>query len=398
MSHHTTGPAVTDPHPPLNPHSACLSVPADTAENTPRRYRTQAQRLIETRNLDRAAWLASRRRGIGSSDAAAAIGLNPYQSALALWLEKTERALPTPEPEGADRLSSPLHWGQVLEPIVAEHYAQHTGYSVRRVNAILQHRDHPWMLANLDREVLGQQDVQILECKTAGLHGSRLWQDGVPEYVQLQVQHQLAVTGQQAADVAVLLAGQDLQIHRLERDEAMITALIRLEEHFWQQVVDDRPPPADGSASADHALRTLFAQDNGHTLDWSTDPQLNQAFCDLQQVRQTLSEQQQEEARLKQQLQQAMGSASQATLVSGRLSWKRSASSQRLDTQALQRDHPDLYRRYLKTVPGSRRFLIARSSLSFTLPFTLHATRPRSNASACLSRAAGALCVLGSHM
>ena len=358
MSDHTAGPAVTDRHPNINPHSACLSVPEDTAENNPRRYRIHAQRLVDTRTLDRASWLALRRRGIGSSDAAAAIGLNPYQSPLALWLEKTGRACEDQEPSPESRLSSPLYWGQVLEPIVAEHYAQHTGYSVRRVNAILQHREHHWMLANLDREILGQDDVHLLECKTAGLHGARLWDQGVPEYIQLQVQHQLAVTGQKAADVAVLLAGQDLQIHRIDRDETLIAALIRLEEAFWQQVVTDQPPPADGSDSSERALRTLFPQDNGDTLDFSTDPQLNQVFCDLQQVRQTLTEQQQEEARLKQRLQEAMGNASQATLLSGRLSWKLSASSQRLDTRALQRDHPELCQRYLKTVPGSRRFLV----------------------------------------
>ena len=66
----------------------------------------------------------------------------------------------------------------------------------------------PFMLANIDREVVGVPGVQVLECKTAGEFGSRLWKDGVPEYVQLQVQHQLAVTGKAAADVAVLLCGQ----------------------------------------------------------------------------------------------------------------------------------------------------------------------------------------------
>lgn len=357
MSHLT---AQATPHPSASPTQALTPQVPCSLLNAPtrRRYRDQAQRLIDTRQLDRPSWLAMRRTGIGSSDAAAAVGLNPYHSQLALWLEKTGRADPEPEPSGDALLSSPLHWGQVLEPIVAEHYAQHTGHRVRRVNAILQHVEHPWMLANLDREVIGHDAVQILECKTAGLHGARLWKDGVPEYVQLQVMHQLAVTGQHAADVAVLLAGHELQIHRIERDEAMIAQLIALERQFWALVVQDSAPPADGSDSAGRALRVLFAQDNGQTLDLSTDAQLNQAFCDLQQVRQTLSEQQQEEARLKQQLQQAMGSASQATLLSGRLSWKRSASSQRLDTQALQRDHPDLYQRYLKTIPGSRRFLV----------------------------------------
>ncbi|GGE60485.1 putative phage-related endonuclease [Paenalcaligenes hominis] len=63
------------------------------------------------------------------------------------------------------------------------------------------------MLANIDREVLGTKEVDILECKTAGEYGARLWRDGVPEYVQIQVQHHLAVTGKQAAGVAVFICG-----------------------------------------------------------------------------------------------------------------------------------------------------------------------------------------------
>jgi putative phage-type endonuclease len=122
--------------------------------------------------------------------------------------------------------SSPMYWGTLLEPIVAAHYTRRTGNKVRRVNAVLQHPNIPWMLANLDREVIGTPEVQILECKTAGINGARLWRDGVPEYVQLQVMHQLAVTGKQAADVAVLIGGQDLQVFRIERDEALIAKLI----------------------------------------------------------------------------------------------------------------------------------------------------------------------------
>jgi len=92
---------------------------------------------------------------------------------------------------------------------VAWHYSKRTKNKVRRINAVLQHPDPDlsWMLANIDREVIGADDVQILECKTAGINGARLWKEGVPEYVQLQVMHQLAVTGKQAADVAVVLGG-----------------------------------------------------------------------------------------------------------------------------------------------------------------------------------------------
>ena len=190
------------------------AIPSKTNPNTQptnpnlklvRRY-AQAERIVDTKTLDRNNWLAYRKQGIGSSDAAAAVGLNPYQSALALWLNKTGRDenLTQPDPDDED---SPCYWGNVLEPIVAMQYSRRTGNRVRRINAVLQHPDpqYAWMLANIDREVVGNSEVQILECKTAGIHGSRLWKQGVPEYVQLQVQHQLAVTGTQAADVAVLL-------------------------------------------------------------------------------------------------------------------------------------------------------------------------------------------------
>ncbi|WP_017429373.1 YqaJ viral recombinase family nuclease [Vreelandella jeotgali] len=323
-----------------------------------RRYRDQARRLVDTRALDRNAWLDIRQGGIGSSDAAAAIGLHPYKSQLELWLEKTGRQSGLTEPDRDAQLTSPLHWGQILEPIVADHYAKHTGYRVQRVNAILQHTDYPWMMANLDREVVGNADVDVLECKTAGVHGARLWQFGVPVYVQLQVMHQLAVTGQQAADVAVLLGGHELQIHRVERDDDMIEQMIALERQFWEYVEQDVAPPANGSASDDRALRQLFPRDDGEVLDFTDDDTLSEAFANLQQVRQQLDDLKKREAKLKHYLQQAMGTATGATFPSGSLSWKQSKPGTRLDTKRLQQEHPEICADYLKTVPGSRRFIV----------------------------------------
>jgi putative phage-type endonuclease len=97
--------------------------------------------------------------------------------------------------------------GQAAGTLVAEYYSLHTNNKVRRVNAVLQHPDpdKAFMLANLDYAVVGSDEVQILECKTAGEYGSKLWRDGVPLYVLCQVQHQLAVTGKQAAHVCLAL-------------------------------------------------------------------------------------------------------------------------------------------------------------------------------------------------
>ncbi|HEJ4559963.1 TPA: YqaJ viral recombinase family protein [Pseudomonas aeruginosa] len=318
-----------------------------------------ALRLVSTKNLSRDEWLSVRKHGIGSSDAAAAVGLNPYQSQLELWLEKTGRdaLLPKSDPHDED---SPTYWGNILEPIVATHYTQRTGNRVRRINAVLQHPDPTlnWMLANIDREVIGASDVQILECKTAGINGARLWKDGVPVYVQLQVMHQLAVTGKLAADVAVLLGGQHLEFHRIERDDELIARLIELERDFWNYVQRDTPPPADGSDSAEQALRCLYPQDSGSTLDFTQNPLLSGAFDELQSVRASLELQGKREAELKQQLQQAMGDASRAQFANGSVSWRKAKDSMVLNVSLLLKEKPYLLARYPSTKTGSRRFLI----------------------------------------
>ena len=317
-----------------------------------------ALRLVNTLNIDHDEWLAVRKTGIGGSDAAAAVGLSPYKSMLELWLEKTGRDAELEKPDPNDT-THPVFWGTLLEPIVAAAYTQQTGNRVRKVNAVLRHPTVPFMLANLDREVIGVPGVQILECKTAGEFGSRLWRDGVPEYVQLQVQHQLAVTGKQAGDVAVLLCGQQLAVHRIERDDELIARLIELEARFWQYVETDTPPPADGSESADRALRCLYPRDVGSTVDFTEDRNLSGAFADLVAVRADIETREQLEAKLKQSLQQAMGEASKAIFETGSVSYKRSKDSVGIDLKRLLVDNPDLQPRYAITKPGSRRFLIS---------------------------------------
>lgn len=328
-----------------------LPEPMERQRNRP------ALRLVETKDMPREDWLEVRKSGIGGSDAAAAVGLSPYQSMLELWLTKTGRDsnLPKPDP---DDTTEPVYWGTILEPIVAASYTKQTGNRVRRVNAVLQHPTIPFMLANVDREVVGNRDVQLLECKTAGEFGARLWRDGVPEYVQIQVQHQLAVTGRQAADVAVLLCGQKLDVHRIERDDALIARLVELESSFWRYVETDTPPPADGSESADRALRCLYPGAGG-TVDFTDDRRLSSVFADLVAVRAEIESHQTLEAQLKQTIAQSMGEADRAQFETGSVSFKRSKDGSGVDLKRLLADHPQFATQYAITKPGSRRFLVS---------------------------------------
>ena len=347
----------------VTPSPALADAATEAAHASHQRKARPALRLVKTTEISRDDWLNVRRRGIGSSDAAAAVGLNPYQSRLALWMEKTGRDL-CPADDFNDPLddTQPMYWGSLLEPIVAAHYTRRTGLKVRRINAVLQHPEHPWMLANIDREVMGSADVQLLECKTAGIHGAKLWRDGVPEYVQLQVLHQLAVTGKQACDLAVLIGGQELRIHRIERDEAAIAHLIELEAAFWHQVALDQAPPGDGSDSAEAALRALYPSHREQLIDWSQDTAMSRCFADLQAIRQRAEVLATEEGVLAQRIKQAMGDAGRALFETGEVTYRQAKDSVVLDTKRLLREQPQLLETHGVTRMGSRRFLLRETA------------------------------------
>ncbi|WP_201589929.1 YqaJ viral recombinase family protein [Psychrobacter sp. Pi2-51] len=331
---------------------------SDTADKpTQLNTSTTAKRLVNTKNLSREDWLQFRKQGIGSSDAAAACGIHPYLSMLELWMIKTGRM--TSDIDESIEGYSPLYWGNTLEPMVAKYYQERTGNKVRRVNAILQHPEQPFMLANLDYAITGSEEVQILECKTAGEHGAKLWKHGVPLYVTCQVQHQLAVTGKQAAHICVLLCGHEAKIYKVERDERLIESIIEHERLFWQYVETDTSPTPDHSESAARALKQLYPTAKPSSkVDLTDDDGANKLFEQLLSYRNYMQELEERHDQVKHQLQTLIADNEVAVFEKGAISWKRSKDSIGLDSKAAINAHPELLAKFSKTKQGSRRFVI----------------------------------------
>lgn len=318
-----------------------------------------AKRLVNTKDLSREDWLKFRRQGIGSSDAAAACGIHPYLSMLELWMIKTGRM--TSNINESTEGYAPLYWGNMLEPIVSKYYQAHTGNKVRRIHAILQHpdADKSFMLANLDYRIIGSDDVQILECKTTGEYGAKLWRNGVPLYVTCQVQHQLAVTGKQAAHICVLLYGHEAKIYKVERDERLIESIIEHERLFWQYVETDTPPTPDHSESAACALKQLYPINKPSSkMDLRNDDGANKLFEQLLSYRDYMQELEQRHDQVKHQLQSLIKDNEIAVFDKGAISWKCSKDSVTLDTKAIIKAHPELLEKFSKTRQGSRRFVV----------------------------------------
>ncbi|MFF4701271.1 YqaJ viral recombinase family nuclease [Streptomyces chattanoogensis] len=224
----------------------------------PERLATPTGVVIAPPALEREQWLDVRRMGIGGSDVPAVLGMDRYRGPLEVYLDKAGELPNLPrDPE----LDEAAFWGNVLEPVVADTFAQHTGLRVTDGPGTLAHVDRPWMLANLDRVVIEAGErapSSLLEIKTRSAFQLDDWREGVPDGPALQVHWYLAVTGYSHAHVAALLGGNRLMVHRVERDEQLVEHLVDLVGEFWQHVEDRTPPAVDGSAATAELLAHLY--------------------------------------------------------------------------------------------------------------------------------------------
>ncbi|ADD02665.1 phage-type endonuclease [Thermoanaerobacter italicus Ab9] len=212
----------------------------------------QASVLVKTKNMDRNEWLQWRKKGIGGSDAAAVAGLNPWKSPIEVYLEKIGEI---PEPEDNEK----MYWGRILEDIVAKEFTLRTGKKVRRRNFMLRHPKYEFMIANIDRELVGEKVG--LECKTVSEYGKSEWEgDKVPDQYIIQCQHYMAVTGYEGWWIAALIGGNKFIYKYIKRDEEIIQYLIKIESDFWKMVEERTPPPLDGSKSSENILKLLYPE------------------------------------------------------------------------------------------------------------------------------------------
>ena len=195
-------------------------------------------------------WLALRHKYIGGSDAAAVVGLNAYVSPYSLWAEKTGR-LPGFEGNLATEV------GTYLEEFVAQKFAQETGKRVRKSNQSWFNDQYPWAIANIDREIVGEDAG--LEIKTTSEMNLTKFKGGeYPANYYVQIVHYLAVTGKQRWYLAVLIGNREFKWFTVERDEDEINALMEAEREFKQLVDSNTPPIADGHPNTSDALFDLY--------------------------------------------------------------------------------------------------------------------------------------------
>lgn len=298
--------------------------------------------------MNKLEWLKERQVGIGGSDVGAILGVNKYKTAFQVYIEKTETISEVKEQSEA------AYWGDQFEEVVAKEFEKRTGKKVRRDRKHYKHSEHPFMLANIDRKIVGEN--AILECKTANQYLASEWKDDeIPASYLLQVQHYICVTNADKAYIACLIGGQKFVWKEIKRDDELIEIIIKAEKDFWKLVEDKTPPALDGSSAAEKYLSEKYKNSEVgkvEELGFEYKDKLKK-FFELKEQKEALEYQIKE---IENQVKNDLKDAELGIVPGYSISWK-NISSNRLDSKKLKSEYPEVYKEVSKEIK-SRRFLI----------------------------------------
>lgn len=303
--------------------------------------------MIPTAGLSREEWLRLRKTGIGGSDAGAICGLNPYMSPMSVYKDKISEEIAGEDNEA-------MRQGRDLEEYVARRFMEETGLKVRRSNQMYRSREHPFMIADVDRMVVGENAG--LECKTASAYSSGKWKDGeIPPHYLIQCYHYMAVTGKKEWYIAVVILGQDFKYAKITWDEAIIQNLTAIEYDFWNNHIGPgNMPDPDGSKACDEVLEQYFkVSRKGLTVPLIGFDEKLKRRAELKEL---IDKLEREQNQIDQEIKLYMKENEIAVSDHYRVTWANVESS-RVDTKRLKTERPDIYQDYLN-IGASRRFTV----------------------------------------
>lgn len=298
---------------------------------------------METSKLD---WLEKRKKGVGGSDVAAICGLSPYRTPLQVWEDKRGLSGPIQDNDS-------MFWGRTLEPTIRQRYSDLTGRSVLLPTEILQHQEHPFMLANIDGFTPDKRGVEI---KTTAYPSG--WgepgTDEIPTGYIFQVQHYMIITGFPVFDVPVLIGGRDFRIYEVPEDKELQEMLIQKEAEFWH-LVETGVPPAP--VNYEDVVR-LYRQSEAKTV---TATEIIEGWIDrLKKIKKAMEINKAGEEEAKAEIMKAMGEADTLLSLKGDVlaTWKTTKPTKRLDIRCFENTMPDVFKKFLITGDPQRRFLL----------------------------------------
>ncbi|MCF0184278.1 MAG: YqaJ viral recombinase family protein [Bacteroidaceae bacterium] len=305
------------------------------------------------RPKSREEWLEARKSGIGSSEVATIVGLNPWETPYQLWRRKV--GLDEPKKE-----SFAMKAGHYLEDAVSRFWADETGKEVIKRSAtdwIIRDNDRPYLQVSPDRtywlgESRSPEAKGILECKTTQMAVDA---DDLPKYWFCQVQYQLGVAGYTQGSLAWLCSGREFGYRDLKLVPEFYEYLVAKVERFYTDCIIGGQEP-ETVCVADVMLK--YSRHTGGKVVETSD-EVFEAYQSLRGVRKELDALAERKEELEATIKMAFGDA-EALSYGGETiaTWKAPKPSRKFDSKAFTEAYPELADEFSTTTQGARRFLL----------------------------------------
>ncbi|AKI96569.1 YqaJ viral recombinase family protein [Kosmotoga pacifica] len=288
-------------------------------------------------------WLKERQKGIGGSDAAAALGISRYKSKFRLFLEKTGKV---EQPEPTERMQIGIEVEEAIFQMVKKRLSD---YALIHNNQFYRHNEYPWMVGNIDGDIYDPRikEFGVLELKFVSPYMKKEWEgEEIPQEYIIQLQHYFIVTNRSWGYIAALIGNEELLIKRVERDEELCKMIIDGEKNFWLNHVEKNiPPEIDGSEDAERLLNQLYPESYPEEIQLPpTAETLIEELNELKVQKKDLEE----EIRLREnQIKEMLGEFESGRVSRYQVFWK-TVIQKRLDSKKLKNERPDLYEEYTK--------------------------------------------------
>lgn len=271
------------------------------------------------------AWLAERRKHITGTDVAAILGISPWRTDMQVWLDKKHLI----EQEDSEQ----LRWGRRLERVILEGYSEATGQALDLFEYHLTVATcQPILAASLDAR-WGNEDRRPVDAKNIRRKSEEWGVEGtgeVPPYYAVQLAAQMLVTDTAVADLAVLFSGNRLECFTIHRDQQLDEIILDKVGEWWERhIVQDTPPPMDGSKRTTDYLAKRFAKQTELIIPAKPE---TVAIAQRAVLASTIRKRfQEEEDRLKNMLRDETG---EAQGIEGVCTWRMTNPRPKLDTDA----------------------------------------------------------------
>jgi len=225
-------------------------------------------------------WLQLRLQDVTSTEVSCLFGMNPYQTHFEMWHRKKAQEIVSIEE------NERMKWGNRLESTIAYGIGEDEGWNV------IPFKDYgrdPELRAgsSFDFKIAdvtvgdGTSDFPdvvsvegLLEIKNVdALQLKEKWiiEDGdvveAPPHIEIQVQHQLMLTGLPVAYIGALVGGNSVKLLKRRPQKEIIEKIKKKIQNFWWTIENNEPPKPDFVQDADFIINLYQDAEPGKVMD-----------------------------------------------------------------------------------------------------------------------------------